>query len=823
MSSNDHKKFKTEATQKTSTDTEVISDTVLLPPYSTDHVLTVTAPSSTAGLTGQVDVELEMSPDGENWCPAQTETITAGSGGTATDGVSAEDANLNAVSTLPDPNSATPTYTYTGNKFALGSKSYDDSGNELDINNSNGGTKDFMHQLMSKDKPFNYSLWLKTKTDTQPFADDYTPVIFRHGGKDKFTNLKTVELTASGTQNLVSGGVSPNTQYINATVYNSLVSPLETDINYAASPFYNSSDTTPTQDLPDPANGFAISMWLNLDVIGTSTSWRFTNLSQINFSNGNYIALQFLHPTSTSAGTRHLRIIYNTTTSGSFIIAEYSSAHSLFSGWKHVLVYIKGTGTNGNVSASTTPADNDTKLFVDGTEITPYAAYNTATLDSSTSATITGIQFKQKGSTTYQDTDDTFKVDNLAYIKGSLDANSIASIVQNKNNLENAILPQNTVLTSLFKMGDGPNDVISQDTNFCIKNTISTNTIRFVPLSTLTNPAYSIQQYATTDAPYQSSVNSFPYIMSATSTFSISGWFKTTDTGTLFSNTGGAAATGLKVDVSGSGITASYLSSSLSTSVTGTFNDGEWHHIVMVIYPGSQLIVVDNTFSQASNHNTLVNDDLRGNNGFTLLGDGQQNAGNPNPSTTDASKLQASLSNWSLHSEELNVAAISQLYSNGHVRNIKNLPAVNPNNIVSWWKLSDTTTPEEDSAGSNDLQFQDANSTPLSDPSLLVDADGATEIVEEDQYGSGVTMSLTKRFNTTTNEWTNTHTNETCVCLSFNGFEDQAEHFAIYTHDTIDVADNAWHNLALSFSGREEELQLVQQTFLLTLLHIILY
>lgn len=195
MSSNDHKKFKTEATQKTSTDTEVISDTVLLPPYSTDHVLTVTAPSSTAGLTGQVDVELEMSPDGENWCPAQTETITAGSGGTATGGVSAEDANLNAVSTLPDPNSATPTYTYTGNKFALGSKSYDDSGNELDINNSNGGTKDFMHQLMSKDKPFNYSLWLKTKTDTQPFADDYTPVIFRHGGKDKFTNLKTVELT----------------------------------------------------------------------------------------------------------------------------------------------------------------------------------------------------------------------------------------------------------------------------------------------------------------------------------------------------------------------------------------------------------------------------------------------------------------------------------------------------------------------------------------------------------------------------------------------------------------------------------------------------
>ena len=820
MSSNDHKKFKTEATQKTSTDTEVISDAVLLPPYSTDHVLTVTAPSSTSSLTGQVDVELEMSPDGENWCPAQTQTITAGSGGTATDGVSAEDANLNAVVTLPDPNSLYPTATYTGNKFALGSKSYDDAGNELDINSPNGGTKDFMHQLMSKDKPFNYSVWLKTKTtglNSQPFADDYTPVIFRHGGKDKFTNLKTVQLTGTGTQNLC----------------------------------------------------------------------------------------------------------------------------------------------------------------------------------------------------------------------------------------EAATLPLATVMT-------------------------------------------------------------------ASTPFSISGWFKTTNgaTGTLFSNTGGAAATGLKVDITGTSpntvITASYLNSSFSTSVTGDFNDGEWHHIVMVLSNSpvvSQLIVVDNIYSGTSYHNTLVNDDLRGDNGFTLLGDGQQNANNANPSSTDPSKLSASLSNWSLHSEALSDQAITQLYSNGHVRNINNLPAVNPNNIEAWWKLSSSTTPEEDSVGPNDLQYLNfdtaaanlkymnllrhgdggvtvtdsnwmldttqitspfydssdtsptqatpsfsngmsgsfwfkvpwnnlsesgfkykdlfriytsnskaislihtwnntagkyqwrlkignadgsgsyhatiydanafldgnwhyltwsvqgtgtaglvtattSNSTsdlklwidgngvnavtaitsitvndsytsgstvdnvglgrlhfggyqepthagnifldniafykgPLEDVSAssiytnrnnpsqatlvpgtkltalfkggdgpndtttsvestvstnntikfiqgttvnsnpgttasyvgteapytvgtatsitdtVIDADGATRILEEDQYGSGITMSLTKRFNTTTNQWTNVHTNDTCVCLSFNGFEDQAEYFAIYTNGSDIINDAQWRNLVLSFSGRE--------------------
>jgi hypothetical protein len=786
MSSNDHKKFKTDATQKTSTDTEIISDTIVLPPYSTDHILTVTAPSSTSGLTGQVDVELEMSPDGENWCPALTEETTAGGGGAS--GVSEEDANLKAVSTKPDPGSTNTTATFTGNKFALGSLSYDASGNEL---TAGTGTRDFMHQFMSKDKPFNYSMWLKTDTANHPFQSGYTPTLFRHGGKDKFTNEKTVALTDTSTQNL------------------------------------------------------------------------------------------------------------------------------------------------------------------------------------------------------------------------------------------------------------------SED-----------NTLPFANLFT------------------------------TTSNLSISGWFKTSgnDTGTLFSNTGGAAATGLKVDISGSGITASYLGTANSTTVSGSFNDDQWHHIIMVMSSGSQLIVVDNLTSGTSNH-TLVNDDLKGDNGFTLLGDGQENANNLSAASTDASKLQATLSNWSIHSEAVSAEGIAQLYSNGHVRNIKNLPGITTSAIEAWWQLNDATNPQNDLVGTNHLQYsepviENANTKFISGPSStsgnlpfavelvgeqswfpslntggantmpglhdawtfsfwfnpsavgsyhnyiwqlttdlpslassgysfrresgtayywlmvrypdpntgnlrwlqsritttltngvwyyltfvkssgfstsssnhpftiyinanpasvsidnthqgtanpsstlfdnqtisksgllryghssmkvgdivtfnkaltsaevsdlyanhnqpdqvtsiaanidahfrmgdgpndilgtnwraydttdstpttylqnsdttlypaplasyltsqnpyeagtvvnttnlntrLVNADGATEIVEEDQYGSGITMTLTKRFNTTTNEWTDVHTHPTCVCLSFNGLEDQAEYFAIYTYSEIDVADNVWHNLILSFSGKE--------------------
>ena len=1112
MSSNDHKKFKTEATQKTSTDTEVISDTVLLPPYSTDHVLTVTAPSSTAGLTGQVDVELEMSPDGENWCPAQTETITAGSGGTATGGVSAEDANLNAVSTLPDPNSATPTYTYTGNKFALGSKSYDDSGNELDINTPNDGTKDFMHQLMSKDKPFNYSLWLKTKTDTQTFADDYTPVIFRHGGKDKFTNLKTIELTDSGTQNLCSILSTDEAVMLNNqnTEPNLKVGSSVTHFNPFRLSTESSSDTMTNMNWDGGIGGAGVVVSTNMRVTSGN------NVDPVGLSSTNVTRYRRqlmridVGTTSSNITGSIVWFLWRSTSSGFFMSVNYLDSNEniilyndarvggsyqidQLANWFHISQYfVTRTDSHQHQYYSRTSYNG-------GSPEVGFGASNVGMADIFSGATIQNITFggpyrvwdSALGANNFADAGGYWEADvefnKLCFYTGFLNMNNNWQTIYNNRKNPTAFTSSNMTLKAVYDMV-GPSD---DTTNKIFKDIVEPSSGRQLILNS-SNADVTISDISNEPFVYEQTVNQFESIFDTTKSSSISGWFKTTigATGTLFSNTGGAAATGLKVDVSGSGITASYLSSSQTTFVSGNFNDGEWHHIVMALSPGSQLIVVDNTFSQASNHNTLVNDDLRGDNGFTLLGDGQSNANATSPSLTDASKLQAYLSNWSLHSEELNVAAISQLYSNGHVRNIKNLPAIDSNEIKAWWKLSDTTTPEEDSAGSNDLTYNEpviegANTSYISSPSstatgvpyavelvgeqswfpslntggantmpglhddwtisfwwrpqfasatstiwdltcdlpnfagagfslrqvsngsryimarypdpnstsipratrwrqasinnltngvwyyttivkvagfsssssafpfqvyingnganigidtsnqntanppstlfdnvavgssglfkanhslqrlgdiitfnraltatevndlyanhnnpnqvtaiannidahfrmgdgpddilgtnyrvydvtdttpttylqnsdttlypspltsyatsdtpyesgtasstialstYVSDADGATKIVEEDQYGSGITMSLTKRFNTTNNEWTNVHTNETCVCLSFNGFEDQAEHFAIYTHDTIDVADNAWHNLALSFSGRE--------------------
>ena len=67
------------------------------------------------------------------------------------------------------------------------------------------------------------------------------------------------------------------------------------------------------------------------------------------------------------------------------------------------------------------------------------------------------------------------------------------------------------------------------------------------------------------------------------------------------------------------------------------------------------------------------------------------NINKANPAATDSSKLQATISNWSLHTEMLDAIAVKQLYSNGHVRNIKNLPSVSASAIECMVELNSTT------------------------------------------------------------------------------------------------------------------------------------
>ena len=120
----------------------------------------------------------------------------------------------------------------------------------------------------------------------------------------------------------------------------------------------------------------------------------------------------------------------------------------------------------------------------------------------------------------------------------------------------------------------------------------------------------------------------------------------------------------------------------------------------------------------------------------------------------------------------LSANAVKQLYSNGHVRNIKNLPDVNVIQIAAWWQLADTTNPENDVSGKNiHLQYEDGDSQTL--VSQQVDATGAV-LVQDSINGNAMTLSITKSFNFTTNEWVPTSDQDAALCLSFNGFEEQS-------------------------------------------------
>ena len=175
MASNYKKKFKTTETTKAG-GAEVVSDPIELSPRTKNHILTVTTDNS---LSGTVDVEMEMSPDGQNWCPAVSRTVSSEAASQTGDVIGNEE----SVKLTPDAGEFK-------NKHARGGLNFDVSGAVVTPDGS--GARDLMHQHIATTKSFNYSQWFKT---SEAPTTTYKPVLFRHGGYDNFSNAKTVELT----------------------------------------------------------------------------------------------------------------------------------------------------------------------------------------------------------------------------------------------------------------------------------------------------------------------------------------------------------------------------------------------------------------------------------------------------------------------------------------------------------------------------------------------------------------------------------------------------------------------------------------------------
>ena len=189
MSSNYGKSFTTTETTKAA-DAEVVSDSIELSPRTKNHVLVVKADSSASG---SVDVELEMSPDGNNWCPAVSKTVTGTSSSTSTGNIIGNESHVKLTPDTVDG------VVETKNKHGRGLMNRNQDTDTAYNKNQPDETlrtdgADFMYHKIQTNKSFNYSQWIKS---SEAPSATYNPVLFRHAGYDDFSNTKVPQLTAT--------------------------------------------------------------------------------------------------------------------------------------------------------------------------------------------------------------------------------------------------------------------------------------------------------------------------------------------------------------------------------------------------------------------------------------------------------------------------------------------------------------------------------------------------------------------------------------------------------------------------------------------------
>ena len=849
MASTDKKKFKiTETSKQASVD--ITSDKIQLSADSADHVLVAKIPSS-ANLSGSVNVEVEMSPDGQNWCNAVRREVVS----TAPSSTGNVIGNEQMVQLIPSA-------TEPKNKHARGSLNFDDNGNT--VATFNAGTRDFMHQHIHKSKSFNYSQWFKT---SEAPTTTYKPVLFRHGGYDNFENTHVIETDGtSNTQNLVESKSTYQTVYNGMNGVNGATggggSRFYIEPNSDAATFYGFSGITSTTaeasiELENgkfltgmwrPSQAFSSSRWYWSQLSTNSlyrAGWKKRTTVATGYPHANYVTGSYqrflgylqlgsmIAYSANDASTKILNVSPSISQSSTGYWYVYSSNPiltftkksdnttfdvNLETGFHHVITYTPPADfTQGIPEANVACYINGEQVKINvttegGTDYVLGAAPSDNLFygDESYAATSnwTGSQAFVYG-TTYR---------YYSYINNHMDfqrelSASEAALLYNGGKLLDFSNMQTSFPISLSNcVGAYDSDVALTDWDGTYSVPIGFEDcsgfgkhIRVSPsnstAATRLAPAITLSFMATTSPLLEGK-------FTTSSNLSISGWFKTTAdaTGVLFSNTEGSAASGLKLDVNASDMTINFIATSAENiTVNSDVNDEEWHHLVITKNDAgtNQFTVYVDGVQVVQDTATIADTDLKGGNGFTLLSDGQNNAHASPAASTDASKLNAAISNWSIHSEVLDANAVKQLYSNGHARNIRNLPSVTRGSIEAWWQLSDATNPENDVSGKNiHLQYEDgAGNTLVSQREL---ATGAVKVVDSIN-GNGMTLSLTKSFNFTTNEWVSTADQDAALCLSFNGFEEQAEYFALWkcaqtpASGALDLLDGNWHNVTLSY------------------------
>ena len=536
MSSDNKKIFTTQATSKGAGAT-VTSDVLAMPDNTHGHVLNVKADASCSGV---VDVELEMSPDGTNWCPAVTRTVAA-----TTTAVEPQIGNEEYVKLTPDAGEFK-------NKHARGGLNFDVNGAVVTPDGS--GARDLMHQHISVDKSFNYSQWFKT---SEAPTTTYKPVLFRHGGYDDFENLKVIQTDSNTTtQNLAFKNVV-NQKFMEVV---SGVSCLSASTSTVKSPWYDSSNQTDSIDVFDTNNGGGVTVgfWCKFNYAGSASGTRYRSFFNIQLSNGDDLDFS-IRANSTSRRLGFLAKTGNTTN----LYAQHEVQSILFDGnWHYVAMRISSAASPSFMMQLSFDGAAFISAGISSGSISELLSSNLS------GVTVSDIVFGGKSYTTVSDIGDDMFIDSLTFIRGELSDTEVASLYANANSPSSANIGSNTV-SSFFRFGDGPNDTATSITG--------TNNL----LLTQTSNPPTFSTYTSGDAPEEIFMEQFTSVFDTTANSSISGWFKTTNTGVLFSNTVGAVIDGLKMEVNASNMVLTLIDSSQTITASTDVDDGEWHHLVI--------------------------------------------------------------------------------------------------------------------------------------------------------------------------------------------------------------------------------------------------
>jgi hypothetical protein len=153
-----------------------------------------------------------------------------------------------------------------------------------------------------------------------------------------------------------------------------------------------------------------------------------------------------------------------------------------------------------------------------------------------------------------------------------------------------------------------------------------------------------------------------------------------------------------------------YLGSSY-VSITPVINDGNWHHLTFAYDHSSTTIKVYTDNSESYSSTSYDNGTSR-----VLRYLGRAYAG---------WYWDGKLSNCSIWNDALTPAQVAEIYNNGTPSNLSSHSATS--NLVSWWKLNNTTTGVEDSKGSNNGTNNGATEYPGFVNTLAGDSTGMSQ------------------------------------------------------------------------------------------------